>query len=435
MNLQSAQDIEKSAIKKLTWHIVPLMILLYFLAFLDRNNMAYAAMALEDSLGLTATAFGFASGIFFIGYFMFEIPSNAGTIKFGPRLWFARILITWGIFATLMGFVRTPTELYICRFMLGVCEAGFFPSVVYYFTIFFPLAWRTKILGMFIIVQPLSNAVGSPISGLILHIDNGWFGLESWQWLFILEGIPPIVIGLFIPFIIKNSPQEVGYLNAEEKAWLMSSTNRSKSGSKVSLAEFASGIKNPKYLLYALLNFGMVCGIYGFGMWLPSIITAISGDDILRVSLIALIPYGLAALLVYPWSMLASKTRKIAVFAGISMVVAALGLAGAVVFFKFNVAISLSFLTIAAIGIYTAVPCFLSMPANVSAGAATAAGLAVVSCIGNLGGFVAPYVVGLLNDFSHSSTPGLIFLAMCLLITGLICIFYCARQREGVIQS
>ncbi|PMC16695.1 MFS transporter, partial [Klebsiella aerogenes] len=150
---------------------------------------------------------------------------------------------------------------------------------------------------------------------------------------------------------------------------------------------------------------------------------------------IALIPYGLAALLVYPWSMLASKTRKIAVFAGISMVVAALGLAGAVVFFKFNVAISLSFLTIAAIGIYTAVPCFLSMPANVSAGAATAAGLAVVSCIGNLGGFVAPYVVGLLNDFSHSSTPGLIFLAMCLLSTGLICIFYCARQREGVIQS
>lgn len=137
MNLQSAQDIEKSAIKKLTWHIVPLMILLYFLAFLDRNNMAYAAMALEDSLGLTATAFGFASGIFFIGYFMFEIPSNAGTIKFGPRLWFARILITWGIFATLMGFVETPTELYICRFMLGVCEAGFFPSVVYYFTIFF----------------------------------------------------------------------------------------------------------------------------------------------------------------------------------------------------------------------------------------------------------------------------------------------------------
>ncbi|WP_447879302.1 MFS transporter [Serratia fonticola] len=435
MQKRTPQEIERSAIRKMTLNIVPLMILLYFLAFLDRNNMAYAAMALEDSLGLTATAFGFASGIFFIGYFMFEIPSNAGTIKFGPRIWFARILITWGIFAVLMGFVRTPMELYICRFMLGVCEAGFFPSVVYYFTVFFPEKYRTKILGMFIIVQPLSNAIGSPISGLILNVEHGWFGLEPWQWLFILEGVPPVIIGLFIPFIIKNSPKDVGYLDVEEKAWLMDNTTRSKSGSKVKLSDFVQGIKNKKYLLYAMLNFGMVCGIYGFGMWLPSIITAISGDDIFRVSLIAFIPYGLAALLVYPWSLWASKSKKIGVFAGISMIVAAFGLIGAVVFFNYNVFVALMFLSVAAIGIYTSVPSFLSMPANISTGAAAAAGLAVVSCIGNIGGFVAPYVVGLLKDVTNSNTPGLVFLSMCLLVTGLICIFYCAKQREGVIRS
>ncbi|MFV8928006.1 MFS transporter [Serratia fonticola] len=435
MQKRTPQEIERSAIRKMTLNIVPLMILLYFLAFLDRNNMAYAAMALEDSLGLTATAFGFASGIFFIGYFMFEIPSNAGTIKFGPRIWFARILITWGIFAVLMGFVCTPMELYICRFMLGVCEAGFFPSVVYYFTVFFPEKYRTKILGMFIIVQPLSNAIGSPISGLILNVEHGWFGLEPWQWLFILEGIPPVIIGLFIPFLIKNSPKDVGYLDVEEKAWLMDNTTRSKSGSKVKLSDFVQGIKNKKYLLYAMLNFGMVCGIYGFGMWLPSIITAISGDDIFRVSLIAFIPYGLAALLVYPWSLWASKSKKIGVFAGISMIVAAFGLIGAVVFFNYNVFVALMFLSVAAIGIYTSVPSFLSMPANISTGAAAAAGLAVVSCIGNIGGFVAPYVVGLLKDVSNSNTPGLVFLSLCLLVTGLICIFYCAKQREGVIRS
>lgn len=435
MNKRTSQEIERSTIKKLTLNIVPLMILLYFLAFLDRNNMAYAAIALEDSLGLTASAFGFASGIFFIGYFLFEIPSNAGTIKFGPRIWFARILITWGIFATLLGFVRTPTELYICRFMLGVCEAGFFPSVVYYFTVFFPQKYRTKILGMFIIVQPLSNAVGSPISGMILNIPHGWMGFEPWQLLFILEGLPPIIIGLFIPFIIKNSPKDVNYLDIEEKAWLIESTERNKSGSKISLSDFLKGMKNRKYLLYAALNFGMVCGIYGFGMWLPSIITAISGDDIFHVSLIALIPYGLAALLIYPWSLWATKTRKIAVFAGVSMVVAAIGLVGAVIFFNYSIFIALAFLCIASIGIYTSVPCFLSMPANVSTGGATAAGLAVVSCIGNLGGFVAPSVVGLLKDVTHSNTPGLVFLSLCLLITGLICIFYCARQREGVIHS
>ncbi len=435
MKISKPQDIERSAIRKLTLHIVPLMILLYFLAFLDRNNMAYAAKALEDNLGLTASAFGFASGIFFIGYFLFEIPSNAGTIKFGPRIWFARILISWGIFATLLGFVRTPLELYICRFMLGVCEAGFFPSVVYYFTVFFPEKYRTKILGMFIIVQPLSNAVGSPISGFILNIQHDWFGFAPWQLLFILEGLPPIVIGLLIPFLIKNSPKDIGYLNVEEKAWLMSNAGRSKSGSKITLGDFLKGIKNKKYLLYALLNFGMVCGIYGFGTWLPSIITALSGSDIFRVSLLALIPYGLAALLVYPWSLWASKTKKLGVFAGLSMVVAAIGLMGAVTFFKYDPLVALSFLCIAAIGIYTAVPPFLSMPANISTGAAAAAGLAVVSCIGNIGGFVAPYAVGVLNDLTGSSAPGLFFLASCLLATGLICIFYCAKQREGVINA
>jgi len=435
MKTRTAQDIERSAIRKLTLHIVPLMILLYFLAFLDRNNMAYAAMALKDSIGLSASAFGFASGIFFIGYFIFEIPSNAGTIKFGPRIWFTRILITWGIFATLLGFVRTPTELYICRFMLGVCEAGFFPSVVYYFTVFFPQQYRTKILGMFIIVQPLSNAIGSPISGAILSIDNGWFGLQAWQLMFIIEGVPPILIGLLIPFILKNSPNEVGYLDVEEKAWLMSNSDRTKSGSKIKLADFFTGMKNKKYLIYALLNFGMVCGIYGFGMWLPSIITSISGDNIFKVSLLTLIPYGLAALLVYPWSLWASKTKKIGLFAGISMVVAACGLVGAVIFFQYNILVSLSFLCIASIGIYTAVPPFLSMPANISSGAAAAAGLAVVSCIGNIGGFVAPYAVGVLNDMTSSKTPGLIFLSLCLLVTGLICMLYCAKQREGVINS
>lgn len=435
MMTSTPQAVERSAIKKLIIHIVPLMVLLYFLAFLDRNNMAYAAMALESNMGLSATAFGFASGIFFIGYFLFEIPSSAGTVRFGPRIWFARILISWGVFATLMGFARTPTELYICRFMLGVCEAGFFPSVVYYFTVFFPRQYRTKILGMFIIVQPLSNALGSPISGFILDIHHGWFGLEPWQLLFIVEGIPPIVVGLLIPFILKNSPHEVNYLNVEEKAWLISNMERSRSGGKIKLADFIAGIKNKKYFLYALLNFGMVCGIYGFGMWLPSILTVISGDNIFKVSLLALIPYGLAALLIYPWSHWASKTKKIGIFAGLSMTIAAFGLAGAGMLFSYNIFISLTFLCIASIGIYTSVPCFLSMPANVSSGAESAAGLAVVSSIGNIGGFFAPSVVGILNDITKGSVAGLIFLSLCLFITGVVCIFYCSRQPEGVIRS
>ena len=183
------------------------MILLYFLAFLDRNNMAYAAKALEDNLGLTARPSASPPGFLFIGYFLFEIPSNAGTIKFGPRIWFARILISWGIFATLLGFVRTPLELYICRFMLGVCEAGFFPSVVYYFTVFFPEKYRTKILGMFIIVQLLSNAVGSPISGFILNIQHDWFGFAPLATAVYPRRAAADRHRLLIPFLIKNSPK------------------------------------------------------------------------------------------------------------------------------------------------------------------------------------------------------------------------------------
>ena len=382
------------------------MILLYFLAFLDRNNMAYAAKALEDNLGLTASAFGFASGIFFIGYFLFEIPSNAGTIKFGPRIWFARILISWGIFATLLGFVRTPLELYICRFMLGVCEAGFFPSVVYYFTVFFPEKYRTKILGMFIIVQPLSNAVGSPISGFILNIQHDWFGFAPWQLLFILEGLPPIVIGLLIPFLIKNSPKDVGYLNVEEKAWLMSNAGRSKSGSKITLGDFLKGIKT-RNTCSTRCSTSAWCAAFmasapGCRRSLPPFPAAISSALACWRSFPTAWPRcwctrgacGPAKPKAWRVRRPQHGGRRYRPDGGGNV-------------FKYDPLVALSFLCIAAIGIYTAVPPFLSMPANISTGAAAAAGLAVVSCIGNIGGFVAPYAVGVLNDLTGSSAPGL----------------------------
>lgn len=283
--------------------------------------------------------------------------------------------------------MRTPLELYICRFMLGVCEAGFFPSVVYYFTVFFPEKYRTKILGMFIIVQPLSNAVGSPISGFILNIQHDWFGFAPRQLLFILEGLPPIVIGLLIPFLIKNSPKDVGYLNVEEKAWLMSNAGRSKSGSKITLGDFLKGIKNKKYLLYALLNFGMVCGIYGFGTGcrrsLPPFPAAISSalacwHSFLRHGRAAGVP-------VEPVGQQNQKAwrvrrpqhggrrhrhlhRRTAVFIHARQHFHRCG---------------------------------------------RGRGLAVVSCIGNIGGFVAPYAVGVLNDLTGSSARAVFWPRAC----------------------
>ncbi len=240
-------------LRKVRRRIIPVICLLYFVAFLDRNNVGFAKLTMSEDIGLTASAYGLGAGIFFIGYALFEVPSNGGMYRFGARKWIARILVSWGICATAMALVSGETTFYVIRFLLGAAEAGFFPAVVFYLTLWFPAAQRVTVLGLFILAQPVSNAIGAPLSGLLLNLD-GLLGLHGWQWLYIIEGIPAIVLGFMAPRLLTDRPEEAHWLRPDERSWLSTTmanelAEKQRSGSH----SFLDGLKDRRALVYAFL--------------------------------------------------------------------------------------------------------------------------------------------------------------------------------------
>lgn len=418
-------------IAKVRRRLIPVICLLYFVAFLDRNNVGFAKLTMSQDIGLTASAYGLGAGIFFVGYALLEVPSNGGMYRFGARRWIARIMISWGVCAAAMALVTGENTFYIIRFLLGAAEAGFFPAIVFYLTLWFPAAQRVTVLGLFILAQPISNAIGAPVSGLLLNMD-GVLGLHGWQWLYIVEGIPAIVLGILAPRLLTDRPEDAHWLKEDERRWL-STTMAKETADKQRGGphSFLDGLKDRRALVYAFLNFGMVCGIYGFGLWLPTVVSGLGKLDPAQVGFIVVIPYAAAAFFVFYWSRRSDRTGKRAAHASISMVIAAAGLAGAAFLLPVNAVAALVFLSIAAMGVFSATAPLLSMPSAAFGGAAAAAGLALVNAIGNVGGFVAPYAVGLLNDATHSNLAGLLFLAACLVITAAATFLYARNRPEG----
>jgi ACS family tartrate transporter-like MFS transporter len=230
---------------------MPLIVLLYFIAYLDRNNVGFAKLTMSEDIGLSAAAYGLGAGIFFLGYAVLEIPSNAGMYKFGARKWLARILITWGIFAAAMALVNGESTYFIIRFLLGAAEAGFFPAILFYLTLWFPAAQRVTVLGIFILAQPISNALGAPVSGLLLQMD-GIMGLQGWQWLYIIEGIPAILLGVLTPFLMTDRPRDAKWLDADEREWLATTMDAELAAkSKGSSHNFLAGLKDKRTIVYS----------------------------------------------------------------------------------------------------------------------------------------------------------------------------------------
>jgi MFS transporter, ACS family, tartrate transporter len=329
--------------------------------------------------------------------------------------------------------VNSAWSFNLVRFLLGAAEAGFFPAILYYFTLWFPERERSQILGIFVLAQPLANAIGAPVSGFVLNMD-GILGLHGWQWLFIVEGLPAIILGILAPVLLTDRPDSAAWLPKNERKWLLDTLAdevRLKQGESARDGTFLSGLKDRRFLVYAALNFGMVCGIYGLGLWLPTIVKAMSGFNSLGTGLLVSLPYIVAALVVYPWSRRAARTGRVAWHASVSMLVATIGLLGAGLLLKVSPILSMVFLCLAAAGIFSAIAPFLSMPSNLVTGAAAAAGLAVTNSLGNVGGFVSPYVVGLLNDWTGGDRAGLLFLAGCLAITGFTVYAYARNRPEG----
>jgi ACS family tartrate transporter-like MFS transporter len=427
-------ELGKQTLSKVRRRLMPIVVLLYFIAYLDRNNVGFAKLTMSEDIGLTEAAYGLGAGMFFIGYALLEIPSNFGMYRFGARRWIARILISWGILATAMSLVNGEATFYIIRFLLGAAEAGFFPAILFYITLWFPAAQRVAVLGIFILAQPVSNALGAPVSGLLLTLD-GVLGLQGWQWLYIIEGIPAIVLGIFAPKLLTDRPSDAHWLAPDERQWLTrvmdaESTAKQSTGKH----NFLEGLKDRRTIVYSALYFGLVCGIYGLALWLPTIVSALGDFDSVQIGFIVMIPYVVAAFFVFYWSRRSDRTGAPAWHTSISMVMAAVGLLGAGFLLDVSAVLAMAFLTIAAMGIYSAIAPFLSMPSAALAGAAAAAGLAMINSLGNLGGFVAPYAVGLLKDATGADQSGLVFLSAVLLITSISTYLYARKRPEGKSQ-
>jgi MFS transporter, ACS family, tartrate transporter len=410
---------------------MPLAVWLYFIAYLDRNNVGFAKLTMSEDIGLTASAFGLGAGMFFIGYAIFEIPSNGAMHRFGARKWIARILITWGIFATAMALVTNDITFYILRFLLGAGEAGFFPAIILYLTLWFPAAQRVAVLGIFILAQPLANAIGAPVSGLMLGMD-GILGLQGWQWLFILQGAPAIIMGVIAPFILTDKPKDAMWLTAEERRWLtdaMEAEHDAKAATGTH--SFMAGLKSRRSLIFSALYFGLVFGIYGLGLWMPTVVSELGDLSTTQIGFIVFIPYSIAAVFVYFWSRHSDRTGERVGHTSFSMMLAAIGLVCSGYLLQVNPILAMVFLTVAAMGIYSAIAPFWELPAAALTGAAAASGIALINSLGNLAGFVSPYAVGILVDRTGDSRSGLILLAGVLFLTSIATFIYGRATHAG----
>jgi D-galactonate transporter len=393
---------------KVSRHLLPLLLLGYIAAYLDRVNVGFAKLQMLEDLQFSQTVYGLGAGIFFIGYFVFEVPSNLMLHRVGARVWLARIMISWGIISAAMMFVSTPTAFYVLRFLLGAAEAGFFPGVIYYLTQWYPAAQRGRVTAIFMTGIAICSVIGSILSGAIMQALDGTNGWAGWQWLFLLEALPSIVIGFCILFWLDDRIESAKWLTAHEKKQLADELAR-EAGPQTA-ARFADAFRDPRVWLGCVIYFCIVMGLYGIGFWLPTIISDMGIESILHIGLLTAIPYAVAAVGMVLVGRSADRHGERRWHIAIPAVLGALGLVLSVVAAE-HTALAMVGLSFAAFGILTAAPLFWSIPTAYLKGAAAAAGIAIINSFGNLAGFVSPYLVGWIKDFTGSTASGVYVLA------------------------
>jgi len=420
------EDLESRTIGKLSARLIPFLMVCYFIAYLDRVNVGFAALTMNKALGLTATMFGFGAGVFFLTYFLFEVPSNLFLDRLGARRWIARIMISWGILSGLMAFIPgiasatglgSEATFYVIRALLGLAEAGFFPGIIFYLTLWFPSVYRGRIVGSFMAAIPLSSAIGAPISGMILGL-NGIGGLDGWQWLFIIEAAPAIVLAFVTYFYLTDRPTEAQWLTPDERTWL---TGRLEGERRQREAAHditvGQALYNPRVWALSVVYFGMVACVYGVGFWLPQIIKAFGLSNTMT-GWVTAIPYAVAAgfMVWYGHHSDTGAERKFHTAA--ALVLAAAGIAGSTL--TGDPTLTVGAFTIGVCGVFAALPVFWTLPTAVLSGTAAAAGIAVINSIGNLAGFFGPYAMGWIKDATGSFTAGLLLIAALAVIAAVI---------------
>lgn len=411
-------ELERSTMSKVTWRLVPFLILCYFVAYLDRVNISFAGSALSHDLGLTKADFGWAAGIFFAAYFIFEVPSNLALDRFGARIWIARIMLTWGLVTGAQALVGGFTSLSIVRFLLGAAEAGFFPGIIFFLTLWFPAAYRARIIGFFMAAIPISSVIGAPLSSLILYLD-GTLGLHGWQWMFIIEALPALILAFVVYFYLTDRPAGAAWLSLEESKWLQDQLDAERANrERHEVLPWLEAMLDPRVIALGLVYMGGVIPLYGLGFFLPQIIKAFGGLSTIEIGLVTAIPSLVGAIGMVLWSWHSDQTseRKWHTIIPFGAIVVGLLLAANV---EGPIA-KMLFLCIGAFGFFAVLPVFWTLPTTFLSGAGAAAGIAAVNSIGNLGGFLGPFIFGWLEDKTGGDAASLSFLAACAVMGAVI---------------
>jgi len=406
---REARDFEQATLRKVSRRLIPFLFVLQVASYLDRINVGFAQLQMKSALGFSDTVYGLGTGIFFIGYFFFEVPSNLILSRTGARVWIARIMITWGVISSAMAIVRNPAEFYALRFLLGVAEAGFFPGVIYYLGRWFPARERASAVSRFMTATAVSGIVGGPLSGALFTLD-GVAGLAGWQWIFVAEGIPSIVLGVSTLFFLTDRPEEARWLSAAEREHL-DATMRAETDDIVRRGHVSlrDALLHPTVWLLGLLSFTLLVGLYSISFWLPQIVKAFSGRDNVEVAFLSAIPYVAAAIAMVLVSAHSDSKQERCMHIAFAALVGAAGLAAsAIVQAPIPGLIALSG---AAVGVFSAIPVFWSLPTAFLTGTPAAGAIALINSLGNLGGFAGPYLIGRVRDVTGGFTGSLLAIA------------------------
>lgn len=405
--MDEGNTLERRVVRKVSWRLLPYLFLLYVVAYLDRINVSVAWLQMPRDVPMAEGAWGLGVGLFFSGYFLFEVPSNLVLARVGARIWIARIMILWGIISASTMFVRGQAGFYTCRVLLGAAEAGFFPGILFYLTRWFREKDRAKAVALFMTAGAITGVIGSPLSGVFLEMD-GRAGLHGWQWLFLLEGIPAVLLGVSVLFFLTENPRSATWLSAAEKEWLTSEIEREQAARQaVARPKLVEVLTDPRVLLLTSIYFMMACGSYAFELWLPQILKSLCGGSNLRVTLLTAVPYAVGAVVMVIVAAHSDRSGERRRHVAISAFVAAVGFGSAAAFFAHPIP-ALMALTAAWAGVKALHGPFWAMPPAFLRGSGAAAGIAFINSVGNLGGLAGPWLMGELKKGTNSFSVGLL---------------------------
>lgn len=425
----AAQDPQvRAAVRSATVRLIPLLGLAYLLNYVDRVNVGFAALTMNADLGLSSAAYGLGAGLFFIGYFFFEVPSNVVLHKVGARIWIARIMVTWGVIASATAFIQGEIGFYVVRVLLGIAEAGFFPGIILYLTYWFPRVDRARIVALFFLAVPLSSVIGGPLSTWLITVGDGALGFDAgWRFMFFVEGVPAVLLGIAVLFLLPDRPSTARWLPAGQASALEATIAAEDSAEAGHDRGIRAALADVRVIGLSLVYFGIVFGLYVLAFFLPQIVAGFEaqfGTDysLVEVGLITAVPYAIASVTMVLWARHSDRTGERALHVAVPVFVGAVAIAAAL--YMGSPLLVMACVTVCAVGVFAAIPPFWSLPNAFLTGVGAAAGIGLVNSFGNLSGFVGPFVTGWLTDLTGDSQAGMWVVAAMMVMSGVIALLF-----------